>query len=169
MVPLLETTPDNWKVCIIRLVDYDPSIINFNHCIKAFFMVADVRLVTPEKSKLSDGEAPIFDMKGMSYRHLTKLVFSTLKMYMKYTQEAHPIRVRQIHIVNCSSLLGLFYRIAKPLVHAEVMQRVHFHTPNSDTLSKFIPAEILPEEYGGTGGKIEVFRQHFSKIIEKKR
>ena len=132
-------------------------------------MVSDVRLVTPDKEKLSDGEVPIFDMKGMGYRHLPKLVFSTLKMYMKYTQEAHPVRVRQIHIVNCSSMLGLFYRIAKPLVHAEVLKRVHFHTPNSDTLTKFIPAEILPEEYGGSAGKVEVFKDHISNLLEKKR
>lgn len=132
-------------------------------------MVSDVRLVTRDRKILSDGEVPIFDMKGMSYRHLPKLVFSTLKMYMKYTQEAHPVRVRQVHIVNCSSLLGLFFRIAKPLVHADVLQRIHFHTPNSDTLFKCIPAEILPEEYGGTGGKFEVLRENFTKLLMNKR
>lgn len=132
-------------------------------------MVSDVRLVNPDEGSIPDGEVPIFDMGGISYRHLPKLVFSTLKMYLKYTQEAHPVRVRQVHIVNCSSLLGYLHSIAKPLVHAEVMKRVHFHAPNSDTLNNFIPIEMLPEEYGGFGGKIGDLKEECLKICASKR
>ena len=67
MVPLVKTTPENWKVCVIRLIDHDPNNINFNHCIKAFFMVSDVRLVTPDDDKLSDGEVPIFNVENTSF------------------------------------------------------------------------------------------------------
>lgn len=49
-------------------------------------MVADVRLAMPDPNGITDGEVPIFDMAGLSLRHLTRVVLSTLRIYMKYTQ-----------------------------------------------------------------------------------
>lgn len=49
-------------------------------------MVADIRLATPDPNGITDGEIPIFDMAGFSLRHLTKVVLSSLRCYMKYTQ-----------------------------------------------------------------------------------
>lgn len=59
---------------------------HFTDIIKVFFMVADVRLITPDQNGITDGEIPIFDMAGFSLRHLTKVVLSSLRCYMKYTQ-----------------------------------------------------------------------------------
>lgn len=59
---------------------------HFNEAIKLFFMVADVRLAMPDPNGITDGEVPIFDMAGLSLRHLTRVVLSTLRIYMKYTQ-----------------------------------------------------------------------------------
>lgn len=62
--------------------------IDFNDVVKAFFVMSDVALVMPsESSKLSDGEITIFDMEHVSYRHLTKIVLSTVRLYLKYVQE----------------------------------------------------------------------------------
>lgn len=100
MVPLRETTPENYKIIILRLISDNFDHVEFNDVIKAFFIMSDVRLITPDAKTLTDGEIPIFDMARVSYRHLTKIVLSTLRLYLKYTQEAHPVRVQQIHIVN---------------------------------------------------------------------
>lgn len=60
---------------------------NFNEAIKLFFMVADVRLACSDPNgTITDGEIPIFDMAGLSIKHLTRVVLSTLRVYMKYTQ-----------------------------------------------------------------------------------
>ena len=44
---------------------------------------------------VNDGDVPIFDMAGFSYRHLAKLSLSTIRCYMKFTQEAFPVRLKQ--------------------------------------------------------------------------
>lgn len=49
-------------------------------------MVADVRLAMPDPNGITDGEVPIFDMAGLSLKHLTRVVLTTLRVYMKYTQ-----------------------------------------------------------------------------------
>lgn len=54
-----------------------------------FFMVGDVRLVCMDADEPNsgwNGEVPIFDMAGFSLRHITCVVLSVLRIYMKYTQ-----------------------------------------------------------------------------------
>lgn len=52
-------------------------------------MVADIRLVSSvadEPNSGWNGEVPIFDMAGFTVRHITCVVLSVLRVYMKYTQ-----------------------------------------------------------------------------------
>lgn len=52
-------------------------------------MVGDVRLVSMDADQANsgwNGEVPIFDMSGFSLKHLTSVVLSVLRVYMKYTQ-----------------------------------------------------------------------------------
>lgn len=84
MIPLPEPTEENYKVFIYRLADTDPDQFMFNACVKTFLMVSDVRLVSDQT--FHEGEVPIFDMAGVSYKHLTRMVLPTLKKYMLYTQ-----------------------------------------------------------------------------------
>lgn len=84
-------------------------------------------------------------MKGVTIWHLFKISLSTLRLYFKYTQEAHPIRAKQIHVYNCTSLLNRIMSLIKPLLKPEVAARFHFHEPDSDTLFEFVPRDMLPE------------------------
>lgn len=59
---------------------------HFNDVIKTFFLIADSRLVQPDILMNNGGDIPIFDMTGFTLRHLTKVILSTLRVYMKYTQ-----------------------------------------------------------------------------------
>lgn len=62
---------------------------NFTEAIRMFFMVADVRLVSMDADEPNsgwNGEVPIFDMAGFGLRHVTCVVLSVLRIYMKYTQ-----------------------------------------------------------------------------------
>lgn len=147
MVPLMKTTDKNYKSCIYRLIDHNSTNFTFNDAVKAFFMVADVRMISPDPDpdNLSDGEAPIFDMSGTTVWHVLKTTFSTLRLYFKYTQEAHPVRVKQIHVVNCSSLINRIMALIKPLLKPEVSKRFQFHQPDSNTLFDFFPRDMLPE------------------------
>ena len=47
--------------------------------------------------------------------------------------------------------------------------KINIHAPNSTTLYKFIPQDMMPEEYGGTAGKIRLFKAEWIRRIEKER
>lgn len=168
---MLKATSENYKCCIMRLIDSKTEKWNFNDVIKTFFMVADVRLVSPDPDpdNLAAGEVPIFDMNGVSIWHLLKVNLSTLKLYFKYAQEAHPVRVQQIHVVNCTPLINRIMSLIKPLLKPEVAARFQFHTPGSETLYDFIPREMLPEEYGGYAGPIKDIKDIWTKRFLAKR
>lgn len=70
-----------------------------------------------------------------------------------------PYRIVQNHYVNCSPVLTKVLSLVKPFVKKELFDVFHFHTAGYDTLHEFIPPEILPEEYGGSGGPISNFYQ----------
>jgi len=170
---LLQATPENFKVCILRLTELGHNSENFvfNNCVKAFFMFADVRLVNSDPNpELADGEIPIFDMKGLSFWHLLKTTLSTLKLYFKYVQEAHPVRIQQIHVCNCTPLINRIMSLVKPLMKPEVAARLQFHTAdNPETLYQFVPKDILPEDYDGSGPKMSVLKEHWMKKFYEHR
>lgn len=89
-------------------------------------MVADVRLISSRADEPNsgwNGEVPVFDMAGFTMRHLTCVVLSVLRIYMKYTQEAHPVRLRQIHVINVASYVDKIMALVRPFMRKEV-QRV---------------------------------------------
>jgi hypothetical protein len=135
-------------------------------------LAADFRFSTIDEHlplKVNDGDVPIFDMSGFSYRHLTKLSFSTLRCYMKFTQEAFPVRLKQIHLINVSPVLSKVLTILRPFMKTSVREMLNFHAPNSTTLFEDIPQELLPLEYGGQAGSMTDIKRNFIKRIESQR
>ncbi|XP_063909027.1 alpha-tocopherol transfer protein-like [Zophobas morio] len=163
LVPLPSPTKENYKVFIYRLADPDPDRYNFVDSLKTFFMIADTRIVT--ETEFHSGEIPIFDMEGFSLKHLTKIVLPVLKKYMLYTQEAHPIKLKQIHVLNIPPFLDRCLAILKPFMKSEVASVIHFHLPNSETLYDYIPRDVLPVEYGGNIGKLKDMKNEWIKKV----
>lgn len=63
-------------------------------------MVGDVRLVCMDADEANsgwNGEVPVFDMNGFSLKHVTCVVLSVLRIYMKYTQVNEQLTVSIEH------------------------------------------------------------------------
>ncbi|SPP77726.1 alpha-tocopherol transfer protein [Drosophila guanche] len=169
LVPLPGLTPENNKLLFYRLIDFDADKFNFTAGIKVFFMVADCRFATENDGRMSDGEIPIFDMAGYTLRHLTKTVLSSLRVYMKFVQEAHPVRLKEVHVLNCPSYLDKVLTVVKPFIKSEVFKLIHFHLPNAETPFKHFPRSMLPEEYGGQAGKMSELKQQWMQLLKEQR
>lgn len=137
-----------------------------------FFLAADHRFSTVDDQlpfRVNDGDVPIFDMIGFSYRHVTKLSFSTLRCYMKFTQEAFPVRLKQIHLINVSPVLSKVLMVLRPFMKASVRDLLNFHAPNTTTLFDHVPQDLLPNEYGGSAGSMVDIKKQFVKQIISQR
>jgi CRAL/TRIO domain len=168
---MLKATPENFRVTIHRLIDPKSSAFNFEAVIKTYFMIADVRLVStnPDLEMLSDGEITIFDMDKYSIWHLMKTSLSTMKLYFKYTQEAFPVRIKQVHIVNCTPLINNIMKLAKPFLSEAVAKHLQFHPPGSEALFDFVPRDVLPYEFGGTYGPMSDIKTYWMNKFSERR
>lgn len=155
MVPLPKVTSDNNRILLLRLIDFDPDNLVFDDALTVFSMVYDVAMITADAGKIADGEIVIFEFNGAKPKHLTKLNISFLRCFVKYMIEAHPVRIKQVHVVNTHALLDKLVMMMKPFLGAKAMKVIHFHQPNSTTLYDYVSRDLLPIEFGGNSGSIE--------------
>lgn len=164
-VPMPTLTKNNDKIFVYHIKSPDPDKYHFINALKAFFIFADVRMVI--EKEIPNGEIPIFDMTNFTMKHLPKINLSVLKKYMIYTQEAHPINLKEIHLLNAPPFLDRCMHMVRPFMKTEVGKMIHTHLPHSETLYDYVSKDLLPEEYGGTAGKIcDIKAWWLKKIME---
>jgi hypothetical protein len=163
------TPKSNYKITIFKLADLDPDKYNFNDVAKLIFMMFDARFTMTDYD--TDGEISIIDVTGFSLRHFMKVTanFSTLKLYLKYVQEAAPLRIKENHFVNCLPIIDKLMILAKPFIKKELFDVIHFHKPNSETLYKFVSRDDLPKEFGGNLESIESFYSDWVTKVQRKK
>ncbi|KAG7303360.1 hypothetical protein JYU34_011850 [Plutella xylostella] len=83
MVAFPDKTSEGFHVLLYRLSDFDYSKLNFADAVRVFCMFNDVKL---SEDRLSDGYIVIFDMKGCSLGHLTRVTLPALRAFMNYIQ-----------------------------------------------------------------------------------
>ncbi|XP_037824725.1 alpha-tocopherol transfer protein-like [Lucilia sericata] len=174
MVPLPGLTPEKYRITCFRLCDPDPRKMHHTEDTKAFIMITDCRFSMPDltdgnATMLSEGEVQIFDMTGYSMKHATRLSISTLRTYLKFLQQAFPVRIKAMHMINCPSYLDRLISVVKPFINKDVFNMMHFHTTGIETLYEHVPKELLPEEYGGQAGKLTDLKEDFMQLMFKKR
>jgi hypothetical protein len=169
MIPLFQHTKENYKVCIYQLLNDDANNINFNDCVKAYFMGCDVRFALPvdRYSDLESGEIIIFDMRNLTFKHLTRVVISTLRMFFKYLQDAHPVRIVQLHVINCTPVLNKAMLLIKPFMYTKLYNALKFHNAGSyDSLYEAIPREILPSDFGGDAQSMAEMKKYWMGVLD---
>jgi alpha-tocopherol transfer protein len=120
---------------------------------------------------LVEGEIYVLDAVGFSFKQFLDLSknIKTLMIYVKFLQEAAPVRLICNHIANTSSIIDGVMTLIKPILRKEVADVVEFHKYGSDTMLKFIDKDVLPIDYGGTNGTLDEHYQEWLKVFETKR
>lgn len=136
-------------------------------------MTFDGRFTRPdtEDGQVIVSEYFVIDTAGMSLRHVFEVAsnLKTVKWYSKYSQEALPLVIKQMHFVNCSSIFNRMFSLMKKFMNKTVQESTHVHTGGFESLHEFIPKSILPEEFGGEAGSMNDMHIEFMKFLETKR
>ncbi|KAG7300224.1 hypothetical protein JYU34_015787 [Plutella xylostella] len=174
----------------------DPGLERYDYVQDArlFFLSTDAWLLN--ETHLEDADVVLMDVKDISLKFLAKFNVSVARKLSKYQEEAMPIRLKQIHLVNAPPFIDKIHALMKPfmkqahidMVDGHEIERlstfslhlktdtgpglnssIHFHSPKSETLFNFIDKEELPDEYGGTGGKMADHMKRVLEVIHQKR
>lgn len=141
-------TPEGYQIIFHRLSQYEPSKYVFADGVKVLNMTMEsARYHTgPQK-----GYYILFDMTGVRLGHLTRLNLGLLRKFFAYIQEANPVRLKGIHVVNTLPILDKIMYIIKPFMKPELRSILHFYSASElDKLYDAIPRECLPPDFGGT-------------------
>nr|CAD7409220.1 unnamed protein product [Timema poppensis] len=131
---------------------------------KLVLMIGDIRL----KEELTGvaGDVYILDASVATAAHFAKFTPSIVKKFLVCVQEAYPVKLKEVHVVNVSPLVDTIINFAKPFLKEKIRNRIFCHPDGYESLYKYIPQEILPSEYGGYAGPIDVIHREWVKKLD---
>uniref|UniRef100_A0AAR5Q4E5 CRAL-TRIO domain-containing protein n=1 Tax=Dendroctonus ponderosae TaxID=77166 RepID=A0AAR5Q4E5_DENPD len=162
--PLPGLTPDGKRIIVMRGKDKDIDTPPLGDVAKVVLMIGDVRLAAEETGVA--GDVYILDASVASASHFSKVSPSLAKKFLVCVQEAYPVKLKEVHVVNVSPLVDTIVQFVKPFLKEKIRNRIYLHS-SFDTLHEKIPKDILPEEYGGTAGKLQEFHEAWMKKLEE--
>ncbi|KAL3278390.1 hypothetical protein HHI36_013718 [Cryptolaemus montrouzieri] len=143
-IALPKLSPELYLINVFKLKDTNTK--NFDaHDYAAYSLnSAELKLLD---EKLAVGEVFIYDLEGVSFGHFFKTM-TVLKKLSRVVEEVFSSRVKGIHYINCPRFIDALVSVVRAVMNPKVANRIHIHK-SYDTLSEYIPKELLPRDYGG--------------------
>lgn len=74
--------------------------------------------------------------------------------YIQYMQDAVSFHLKEIHVFNASSFVRTIFSMVKPFIYKELRESIFLHS-SQEKLAEFLDGELIPNEYGGTAGRLD--------------
>lgn len=71
--------------------------------------------------------------------------------------------MKEVHVINVSPLVDTIVNFVKPFLKEKIRERIFLHS-TMDGLYKYVPKDMLPEEYGGQAGSIKDINGKITKL-----
>lgn len=113
------------RIIFHGLSDTNPSRYVFNEAVKLLLMTMDASLYA---EGCAPGHIFLFDMRGVRIGHLTRLSVHGIRRFFEYIQEAMPVRLKAIHVINCVWFVDKVIALVKPFMKKELMDIVSTYT-----------------------------------------
>ncbi|XP_026490734.1 alpha-tocopherol transfer protein-like [Vanessa tameamea] len=157
-------TPNGRRVTICRGLHPSLDSQQITDTLKLALMIGDVRLV--EEVVGVAGDIYVLDGAVLGPSLLARLSPSIIKKFMICVQEAYPVKLKEVHIINTSPIVERFVNLVKPFLKEKIRKRIFIHKEVKD-LYKYVPQEMLPKEYGGQCGTMDELQERWTeKLIE---
>ncbi|KAJ3620314.1 hypothetical protein MTP99_004275 [Tenebrio molitor] len=157
-------TPDFRRVSVARALAIDFDTPDLNHFFKLVFMIGDVRIKTEDVGIL--GDIYVLDASVAVFKHFTKVSPMAIKKFFVCVQEAYPVKVKEVHIINATPFVDFVIKQVSFFLKEKIRRRIMVH-PTVDSLLEFVPREMLPEEFGGTAGKMQKYSDQWIRMLQE--
>ncbi|XP_018393626.1 PREDICTED: alpha-tocopherol transfer protein-like [Cyphomyrmex costatus] len=158
-------TKDGYKMIFFSLLDSDPSFYDYDYSLKYTAMLTDVHFLM---DGTNNGYVFIIDASKCSFGHVMKMNPFVMKKYMYYIQEAAPMNLKAIHIINSLPAMEMLMKMIKPFMKKELVDAIYFHS-SLESVSEYIPVDALPNETGGKAGSVHKLAELQEKKFEEYR
>ncbi|XP_043466272.1 alpha-tocopherol transfer protein-like isoform X2 [Leptopilina heterotoma] len=96
------------------------------------------------------GAVVIFDMDGLSLQQTWQFTPPFAKRIVDWLQDAVPLRIKNIHIINQPYIFNVVFNLFKPFLREKLKSRIIFHGTDRKSLHQHMSPKCLPSCYGGT-------------------
>jgi hypothetical protein len=158
---LPKTTPEGYAVICMKLLDPAPE--HYRH-VNQINLLDLITMWNLHQKGTSNGVLALFDMKGISFGHLTRVNLVAMKKHLFYVQEATPVRIKELHCINVAPFTDKLVKMAKPFLKKELLDMLNFHE-SMETLYKYVPKEIMPKDYGGENPSLATLHEENTKNL----
>jgi hypothetical protein len=168
MLPLSKIMhPGAPRYCLIRNGLMEKHKLDQADVFKASTMMQDIQMLEDDDLTVS-GISMIQDVGKISLSFFRSMSPTLMKKAMTCFQQGNPYRIKGAHFFNLSPAFETIHNFMKPFLTEKLKKRMSIYN-SVDELYANIPKEVLPEEYGGQGGKIEDIAAYWKKKVESYR
>ena len=111
------------------------------------------------------GAVVIFDMDGLSLQQTWQFTPQFAKRIVDFLQDAVPIRVKAIHIINQPKIFQVVFALFKPFLREKLRGRIIFHGTDRKSFHDHISPKCLPPCYGGSLDMPRVTGEHWYELL----
>ncbi|XP_014214645.1 alpha-tocopherol transfer protein-like [Copidosoma floridanum] len=159
ILPLEKRTPEGYGVMYSRLINLEPDRFVFNEGLRLYAMICELWLY---QEGTIPGHVFVIDVQGVQMTHALRITPLALKKWLYYIQEAIPLRLKAMHFLNTTPVMDFILGLMKPFLKKELMEVLYLHQ-NTESLSKHVPIDMLPNE---TGGKAGLIKNLYAKVLK---
>ncbi|CAH0700726.1 unnamed protein product [Spodoptera exigua] len=158
-------TPLSPRVILVKPSLYDPSVItpidyfSFAHLIQQIKYLEDDAFMV-------NGTINVIDIEGVTMAHIMQMTPTVLKKLVIAGQDASPLRLKSLHIINSLPVLEKLFSLVKKLLNEKHRKKLYMHSKDLSALHNYVPPEILPAEYGGQGGTKQEIIDYWEKKLD---
>ncbi|KAG8513286.1 Alpha-tocopherol transfer protein-like [Galemys pyrenaicus] len=131
-----------------------PSSYPITENIRAIYLTLE-KLIQAEETQVN-GIVILADYKGVSLSKASHFGPFIAKKVIGILQDSFPIRIKAVHVVNEPRIFKGIFAIIKPFLKEKIANRFFLHGSDLNSLHTNLPRSILPKEYGGTAGELDV-------------
>ncbi|KAE8741141.1 hypothetical protein FOCC_FOCC013399 [Frankliniella occidentalis] len=162
--PMPKLSPKNHLMILCRFRHTDASKYVFSDGSRIFMMTSEAQFLVRGPQ---EGLSVVMDMTNMCFSHLWRFPVPLVRRFIGMIQEGMPVRLKEIHIVNCSYFLPTLMSFLKPFMKKELADLIQCHSGAMDSFHEQFPAEYLPTELGGTAGTFQEHHDNNVRLLAK--
>lgn len=141
---ILSLRPGKW-----RQNDY-PFVDN----IRAIYLTLE-KLIEAEQTQVN-GLVILVDYSGVGLSQASNPGPFLAKRVVGILQDGFPIRIKAVNIINEPRIFKGIFAIIKPFLKEKMAERYVLHGSDLASLHRSIPSWVLPEQYGGAAGQLDM-------------
>lgn len=162
--PLPRLSPKNHLMVACRFRHTDASKYVFSDGSRIFMMTTEAQFLSRGPQ---EGLCVIMDMTNMCFSHLWRFPVPLVRRFIGMIQEGMPVRLKEIHIVNCSYFLPTLMSFLKPFMKKELADLIQCHSGAMESFRHQFSPEYLPTELGGTAGTLQQHHDDNVRLLAK--